>query len=124
MRAEILTGAVWLYRPGMTRVFYAVTATLPDEAMAREYVEWLEGGHVRQVIEGGAESGFVVRVSRRDGDGLSPEARQVMSVYIFPTREHFERYERLAAPALREDGRRKFGPERGVSMARTLGDVV
>lgn len=108
----------------MTRILYAVTATLPSEAMAREYLLWLEDGHVDKVVEGGAHSAMIVRLTRREDDGLPADARQIMTVYIFPTRELFDRYELQYAPALRADGRAKFGPERGVSMTRTLGELV
>lgn len=104
----------------MTSVYYAVTATLPDEATARAYVAWLEDGHVDAVIKGGAHSGMIVRLEPE-----SPGARpQVMTQYIFPTRAVFDRYVAVFAPKLREEGVAKFGPDRGVSMSRRIGEVV
>lgn len=112
------------YRQGMTRILYAVIATLPSEDVAREYLAWLEDGHVDKVIEGGAHSAMIVRLARRADDGLPPDARQVMTEYIFATRELFDRYEQVFAPPLREDGRNRFGTSRGVSMSRMIGEVV
>lgn len=115
-----------LYRQGMARILYAVIATLPSEELAREYLAWLEDGHVDKVIEGGAHSAMIVRLVRRAGgvdDGLPPDARQVMTQYIFATRELFDRYEQVYAPPLREDGRNRFGASRGVSMSRMIGEV-
>jgi hypothetical protein len=108
------------YRAGMTSVYYAVTATLPDEATADEYVAWLEDGHVDAVIKGGAHSGMIVRLAP-DPPGSRP---QVMTQYIFPTRPVFDRYVAVHAPKLREEGASKFGPDRGVSMSRRVGEVV
>jgi len=99
-----------------SRISYAVTATLPDESVAREYIAWLEGGHVEDVIEGGAHTAMIVRLQ---GDPIRVETQ-----YIFSTRELFERYEQKHAPALRADGMKRFGPERGVSFERRIGEIL
>jgi hypothetical protein len=104
----------------MKRIAYTVTATLPDEATAREYIAWLEGGHIDQVIEGGAHSAMIVRTDPDNaGDLPRIEVR-----YIFSTREVFERYVREHAPRLRAEGLRKFGPERKIGFARSVGEIV
>ncbi len=102
----------------MSQVAYSVTATLPDEGLAREYIAWLVGGHVDQVIRGGAETGMVVRLED------SPGVIRVESCYTFATRDEYERYVRVAAPVLRAEGLRLFPPERGIRMERRLGSVL
>jgi hypothetical protein len=104
----------------MKRIAYTVTATLPDEATAREYIAWLEGGHIDQVIEGGAHSAIIVRMDHDNaGDLPRIEVR-----YIFSTREVFDRYVREHAPRLRADGLKRFGPERRINFARSVGEIV
>ena len=100
----------------MARISYCVTASLPDEATALEYLDWLHGGHLDGVLLGGAETAEVVRL---DGDGFRIETR-----YCFPSRDAFASYEAGPAVALREDGRARFGPERGIAFERRVGEVV
>lgn len=108
----------------MSTVCYMVLCTLPDQATADEYVAWLEDGHVDAVVDGGARSAMIVRLERHEGDGLPPDARRVLTQYLFPTRELYDRYVKHHAPALRAEGLKKFGPERGVKMERLLGALV
>lgn len=108
----------------MAKILYAVTATLPSPAIAAEYLAWLEDGHVDQVIGCGAHSAMIVRLERTAEDGLPPDARQVMTQYVFATRQLYDRYVEHDAPKLRADGVKRFGPERGVRMERRLGEIV
>ncbi len=85
------------------------------EATAREFVDWLANSHVRAVIRGGASGATIVRL---DGGPIRVETR-----YLFPSRQAFGAYERDHAPALREDGVRRFG-DRGVIFERRVGEVV
>ncbi len=103
----------------MSTICYVVVATLPSMAIADEYVAWLEDGHVDLVIKGGAHSAMIVRLEP-DGTG---EPR-VMTQYVFATREVFDQYVAVHAPALRADGLKRFSPERGVRMERMIGTVV
>ncbi len=104
------------------RILYSVVATLPDEALAGEYMAWLAGGHVQGVIDGGAESGVVVRLDPESGE----QGIRVMSQYVFGDRAAFDRYEREAAPALRADGLARFGAEtgKGVTFQRSVGVIA
>ncbi|MDX9912350.1 MAG: DUF4286 family protein [Phycisphaerales bacterium] len=102
----------------MSAISYTVIATFPDAALADEYVAWLEDGHVDAVIEGGAHSAMIVRLTE------PAEPVQVETRYAFRSRADFDRYVAHTAPALREDGLRKFGPGRGVRMERRIGSVV
>ena len=103
----------------MTSICYMVTATLPGAAMADEYVAWLEDGHVDQVVEAGAHSAMIVRLEP-DAVGLP----RVMTQYVFPSRHAFDEYVQRHAPALRADGLKRFGPEKGVRFERAIGEVV
>lgn len=103
----------------MARILYMVTATLPDEPTAQEYVAWLEDGHVDRVIDGGAHSGMIVRL-----EGAPGERPRVETHYVFSTRELFDGYVRQHAPALRAEGLKKFPAERGIVFERRVGEIV
>lgn len=107
----------------MRQIAYIVTATLPDAAVAEEYIAWLEGGHVADVIARGALSGQIVRLDGAGG-GDAMDERRVEVRYLFPSRAGFESYEREGAPALRAEGIARFGPARGVRFERRVGEVV
>jgi hypothetical protein len=103
----------------MKRICYMVTATLPDEATLAEYLAFLEDGHVDAVVSHGAHSAMIVRL-----EPIAVAPFRVMTQYIFPTRELFDRYLEHFAPALRADGLRRFPPERGVRFERAVGEIV
>ncbi len=98
------------------RILYSVTATLPDEPTAVEYIAWLEDGHVDQVVEAGAHSGMIIRI---EGAPI-----RVRTQYVFSTRETFDRYVERDAPGLRADGLKRFPPERGITFSRDIGEIV
>jgi Domain of unknown function (DUF4286) len=100
----------------MPTIAYTVTATFDDVALATEWLRWLTGGHIAEVVAGGATAAEVVAL---DGDKPTFEVR-----YRFPSREAFAAYERDHAPRLRAEGLRLFPPERGVAYRRTIGEVV
>lgn len=101
-------------------IAYTVIATFLDQATQDEYVQWLEDGHVDQVIAGGAHSAMIVRLDRpTDADPHRVEVR-----YVFSTRELLDRYVTHEAPKLRAQGLAKFPPERGISFQRTVGQIV
>ena len=103
----------------MSRICYMVIATLPSTTVADEYVSWLEDGHVDQVVKRGAHSAMIVRL-----DSDSAGKPRVMTHYVFATREVFDHYVAQHAPALRADGLKRFPPERGISFARSVGEIV
>jgi hypothetical protein len=104
----------------MERICYMVTATLPDEPTARDYVAWLEDGHVDHVVQGGAHSGMIVRIEQPPP---GPGHVRIMTQYVFPTRAVFEAYLAKSAPGLRAEGIRQFG-NRGVVFERQVGTIV
>lgn len=104
----------------MPAIAYTVVATFPDQATMDEYVRWLEDGHIDQVIAGGAHSAMIVRLDRT----ATADPHRVEVRYIFSTRTALDRYVEHHAPALRAQGLEKFPPSRGISFARTVGEVV
>jgi hypothetical protein len=104
--------------PAMPALAYSVIATLPDEQTALEYIGWLQAGHTDRVVEAGALSASIVRMTE------PAEPPQVETRYLFASREAFERYVRTAAPMLRAEGLEKFPPARGVRFQRREGIVI
>lgn len=100
----------------MTAVAYTVRCTFTDANVADEWVAWLRDEHVADVCRGGAESATVVRL---DGDPITLEVR-----YRFPSRDAFDAYERDHAPALRDEGLRRFPLERGLRYERSVGTIA
>ncbi len=93
-------------------VAYTVAVTFADAALADEWLRWLKGGHLADVLAGGAVEAEVVEL---DGPPRSFEAR-----YRFPSQRAFEAYERDHAPRLRAEGLRLFPVEKGVTYRLTV----
>ncbi len=100
----------------MPALLYAVTATIHDPGLCREYTRWLLAGHIDAVLRGGATAASVVRL---DGDGPA----RIETRYRFPSREAFAAYEAGPAIALREEGRALFAG-RGVEFERRVGEFL
>ncbi|MBX3389749.1 MAG: DUF4286 family protein [Phycisphaeraceae bacterium] len=100
----------------MSAIAYTVLATFPDEPTAREYIDWLLGGHIGAVLRGGASSAQIIR--------NQSEPIQVEIRYLFPNQQVFDRYVAEVAPGLRADGIRRFPPERGIRMERRSGVIL
>ena len=105
----------------MTEIAYTVIAETDSEATMRAYVEWLVGGHIRDVIKGGAKSASLVLI-----DQGTDHAHRVEMRYVFGSRAEFDAYERGPAVALRAEGAALFGAEseHPIRFQRTLGGVV
>jgi hypothetical protein len=88
----------------------------PDETLPEQWLEWLCGGHLQEVLDAGAQRAEVVRI---DDPLPTFEVR-----YEFPSREAFESYEKRHAPRLRREGLARFPAEAGVRYQRTTGEVV
>jgi hypothetical protein len=100
----------------MSYVVYTVTVSFTGEDLVSQWIEWMEGGHVAEVLAGGATAAEIVRLDL-------PEPTFDVH-YRFPSREAFTAYERDHAPRLRAEGLRRFPVEKGVIYKRTLGTVV
>ena len=96
---------------------YSVTATLPDTATADRFGEWLAGGHIADVIEGGAESGRMIRLDDEDG------RIRIETQYVFASRASYEAYCAGPAAVLRAEGVEKFGNS-GVAFERRTGEIL
>lgn len=103
--------------PTPAHLSYTVAVSFTDPKLADEWLVWLRGGHVAEVLAGGAVAAEIVEMD-------SPPAgvaRHFEVRYRFPTRQAFLDYEQLHAPRLRAEGLAKFPLEMGVSYRRTLG---
>ena len=97
---------------------YTVRCAFTSEAVADEWMAWLDEEHLREVCDAGALDAEVVRL-----DG--PERGTTIEVrYHFADRAAFERYEREDAPRLREKGLKRFPLELGLRYTRTTGESV
>lgn len=103
-------------------ILYAVTAELSDEATRQEYVAWLAGGHIQEVVARGGSHAQVIALDP-DTDGSERVTFRVESRYIFPTRGALDAYIRDHAPHLRAEGVAKFG-HRGVTFSRRIGLIL
>lgn len=104
------------YAARMSAIAYTVHATFPDEPTAREFIDWLDCGHLHGVLRGGATLAQVIRIQ---AEPIEVEIR-----YLFPNQQVFDRYVAEFAPALRADGLRRFPPERGIRMERRSGVLL
>lgn len=100
-------------------MIYTVTADFTDAKVAAEWVAWLRDGHMAEVVAGGALDAMVVRVEPTEAAPLRFEAR-----YRFADLAAFERYERETAPRLRAEGLARFPFGKGVTLKRSLAEVL
>jgi hypothetical protein len=106
----------------MPELAYTVYTTFTDARLADEWLRWLRGGHIAEVMAGGATDGEIIELD--PPADARPGTRAFEVRYHFPSREHFARYERDHAPRLRAEGLKLFPVERGVSYRRAVGTVV
>ena len=92
---------------------YTVSAEFANPAMAAEWLQWLKGGHVQEVLECGASSAEVVRL---DDAVTAYEVR-----YVFPDRETYIQYRDNHAPRLQAEGLERFPDSSGVQYERSTG---
>jgi hypothetical protein len=94
---------------------YTVRVEVPSREIAEEFLVWLEERHLADVVRAGALHGEAILL---DGDPIAIEVR-----YRFASRDAFAAYDAGPAVALRNEGRERFGPERGIRMTRSTGEV-
>lgn len=96
---------------------YAVRSRFTNHEVRADFIAWLAGGHLSDVVRAGALDAELVEfepdASRGDGAPGDVESR-----YHFASREAYEAYAAGPALALRAEGMAKFPPERGIVMTR------
>ncbi len=100
---------------------YSVRSRFTNAATRAEFIGWLAGGHLADVVKAGALDAELVELEpERDGSGDAPGdvPGDVESRYHFASREAYEAYAAGPAVALRAEGMAKFPPERGITMTR------
>ena len=100
---------------------YSVRSRFTNAATRAEFIGWLAGGHLADVVKAGALDAELVELEpERDGSGDVPgdAPGDVESRYHFASREAYEAYAAGPAVALRAEGMAKFPPERGITMTR------
>lgn len=105
---------------------YTVTAEFDDPRIAEEWIAWLRDEHLREVCAAGALDAEVIRfdMPAAVSDVTGHQAVRCEVRYHFESRAAFERYVREHAPRLREEGLRRFPPERGIAYSRSIGEVA
>ncbi|CAN5531303.1 hypothetical protein BH09PLA1_BH09PLA1_25240 [soil metagenome] len=99
----------------MPQIKYTVTGTFNDQATAEEWIAWLRGEQIAQMVSCGATSGEITRIEN------PPFMVQVQ--YRFESRSAFSVYQLNHGPRLRAAMLGKFPPQRGAEFARTIGTV-
>ncbi len=96
---------------------YSVRSRFTNAATRAEFIAWLAGGHLADVVKAGALDAELVELEpERDAPVDAPG--DVESRYHFASREAYEAYAAGPAVALRAEGMAKFPPERGITMTR------
>lgn len=93
-------------------VFYEVTATIHDPAVAEACVGWMHGEHIAEIVAAGAKSGRLYRVEE------SPSV--YVAHYEFASRPALDEYLTNHAPRLRAAGVQRFPPEKVILSRRVL----
>ncbi|MFG0329187.1 MAG: DUF4286 family protein [Phycisphaerales bacterium] len=106
----------------MSEIAYTVKCAFTDEAVGEEWVAWLRGEHLAEVLEAGAEHASIVKLDTDESDGDRGAHYEVR--YRFPSREIFNAYEKQHAPRLREKGLERFPLDRGLKYERSTGEII
>jgi len=94
---------------------YTVRCRFDEMEIVREWLDWLRSEHLADVCTAGALDAEVILL---DGEPITCEVR-----YHFESRAAFADYERDHAPRLREEGLKRYPPDRGVYYERSTGEV-
>ncbi len=115
---------------------YSVRVTFQDAAVRAEFIAWLHGGHLQDVVNAGALDAELVeldlveldrseldrsefdRAADAAGDAAIDTLAEVETRYHFASRAAFDAYAAGPAVALRAEGAAKFPPSRGITMTR------
>ena len=92
---------------------YSVRSTFTNAAVRAEFIAWLRGGHLADVVKAGALDAELVEFDAENGAIGDVETR-----YHFASRAAFDAYANGPAVPLRAEGAAKFPPSRGIVMLR------
>jgi len=96
---------------------YTVQISFTNSQLADEWLTWMKGKHLQDVVSAGAKKAELIELS------TSPN-RTFLARYAFPSEADFKIYETKYAPALRAEGLAKFPIEKGVTYQRSAGTIV
>lgn len=92
---------------------YSVRSRFTNAAVRADFLGWLRGGHLADVVKAGALDAEIVEFEAENGAIGDVETR-----YHFASRAAFDAYANGPAIPLRAEGAAKFPPERGIVMTR------
>ena len=92
---------------------YSVRSTFANHEVRAEFIAWLRGGHLADVVKAGALDAEIVEFEAENGAIGEVETR-----YHFASRAAFDAYANGPAVPLRAEGAAKFPPSRGIVMTR------
>ena len=92
---------------------YSVRSTFTNAEVRADFIAWLRGGHLADVVKAGALDAEIVEFEAEHGAIGDVETR-----YHFASRAAFDAYANGPAIPLRAEGAAKFPPERGIAMTR------
>lgn len=92
---------------------YSVRSTFTNAEIRAEFLAWLRGGHLADVVRAGALDAEIVEFEPENGAIGDVETR-----YHFASRAAFDTYANGPAIPLRAEGAAKFPPARGIVMTR------
>ena len=92
---------------------YSVRSTFTNREVRAEFIAWLRGGHLADVVKAGALDAEIVEFEAENGAIGDVETR-----YHFASRAAFDAYASGPAVPLRAEGAAKFPPSRGIVMTR------
>jgi hypothetical protein len=92
---------------------YSVRSTFTNDEVRADFIAWLRGGHLADVVKAGALDAELVEFEALPGTQGDVETR-----YHFASREAFDAYANGPAVPLRAEGAARFPPSRGIVMTR------
>ncbi len=92
---------------------YSVRSTFTNDEVRADFIAWLRGGHLADVVKAGALDAELVEFEALPGTPGDVETR-----YHFASREAFDAYANGPAVPLRAEGAARFPPSRGIVMTR------
>ena len=92
---------------------YSVRSSFTNAEVRADFIAWLKGGHLADVVRAGALDAEMVELEAADGAPGEVETR-----YHFASREAFDAYANGPAVPLRAEGAARFPPSRGIVMQR------